>query len=251
MRLPLLFLCVGLCLSCKERQPSSSSPAQDLVDKSIVAAGGERHRNSDIGFYFRDIHYSATWENGKRILKRKMEKDTATIVDVMYPDSLARFVNGQFVPVPDTTALKYANSINSVHYFAYLPYGLNDAAVNKAYLGREELKGVNYHKVQVTFDEEGGGTDHDDVYLYWFHPNTHLPDYLAYEFHVDGGGQRFREAYNPRWVEGIRFVDYRNYRPKGNTGPIQDIGVKYEKGELELLSKIELKQVQVSAGSYN
>lgn len=91
-------------------------------------------------------------------------------------------------------ALKYYNSVNSVHYFAYLPQGLNDKAVQKELLGEVVLKGEPYYKVRVTFAQEGGGNDYEDVFIYWFHKQKFTMDYLAYEFHVDGGGMRFREA---------------------------------------------------------
>ena len=50
--------------------------------------------------------------------------------------------------------------------------------------------------------------------MYWFNKETFKPDYLAYDFHTDGGGVRFRKAYNERYVDGIRFVDYENYKPR-------------------------------------
>ncbi|MEL6484145.1 MAG: DUF6503 family protein, partial [Bacteroidota bacterium] len=90
------------------------------------------------------------------------------------------------------------------------------------------------------------GDDFEDTYIYWFNTETYLPDYLAYDFHVNGGGQRFREAYNERYVEGIRFVDYNNFKPKQKDAKVEDLGKAFEKNELELLSKIVLENVQVS-----
>jgi len=71
----------------------------------------------------------------------------------------------------------------------------------------------SYYKLKVTFDQDGGGDDFDDTYVYFFNKATFKPDYLAYDFHVNGGGMRFREAYNERYVNGIRFVDYNNMKP--------------------------------------
>ncbi|MEM9686700.1 MAG: DUF6503 family protein, partial [Bacteroidota bacterium] len=71
-------------------------------------------------------------------------------------------------------------------------------------------------------------------------------DYLAYEFHVNGGGLRFREAYNIRTVNGIRFVDYNNFKPKTKNTNIYDLDNSFENGELELLSEIILEDVEVS-----
>src|SRR5690606_31656644 len=152
---------------------------------------------------------------------------------------------GALVELPDTTATKYANSVNSVHYFVRLPQGLNDKAVNKELLEPESIGGKQYHKIKVTFDQEGGGDDFQDTYLYWIDVETFEVDYLAYDFHVNGGGQRFRKAYNPRMLEGIRFVDYENYLPPQKGTSLMDIGQLFDRGKLKLLSKIELTDITV------
>ncbi len=87
----------------------------------------------------------------------------------------------------------YSNSVNSVAYFALLPFRLNDAAVNKRYIGTSEIKGEPYFEIEVTFQQKGGGKDHDDVFIYWIHQQHFTMDYLAYSFIVDGGGTRFRK----------------------------------------------------------
>lgn len=247
---PILVLTfIAFLVSCGQKKTETLS-AQNIVDKAITAAGGERYQHSEVSFMFRDRSYVLERTSGKRILKRITKTDTAEIMDVRQSDGLQRFVNDSLVVIPDSMAVKYANSINSVHYFAYLPYGLNDAAVNKKYLGEEQLKERMYYKVEVTFDQEGGGDDFEDTYVYWFDKETFKPDYLAYEFHVDGGGMRFREAYNERYINGIRFVDYRNYKPLQST-TVHETGQLFTKGELELLSAIELKEIEVTPDSYN
>ncbi|MBT8320702.1 MAG: deoxyribose-phosphate aldolase, partial [Eudoraea sp.] len=162
-----------------------------------------------------------------------------------------RNLAGKPAMVADTMAVKYANSINSVHYFARLPYGLNDKAVMKRYLGESVIAGKTYHKIEVTFQKEGGGDDFDDIYVYWFNKITNKPDYLAYEFLVDGGGKRFRKALNERYAEGIRFVDYLNYKPATQEVSVYELDSSFMQNELELLSRIELKDIQVNPGNYN
>ncbi len=228
--------------SCKEKEPTLLS-AQEIVDKSIEVSGGDLYQKSNITFDFRDKSYVLDVTGGKRILKRVTTTDSAVVIDVKSPGGFERFVNDSLVTLHDTLANKYSNSVNSVHYFAYLPFGLNDPAVNKSMLGKVKIKNEDYYKIKFTFDQQGGGDDFDDIYLYWFNVKTLKPDYLAYEFHVDGGGMRFREAYNERRVGGIRFVDYKNYKPKAELESVLEIDKAFESGELELLSKIELKNI--------
>ena len=233
-----------VALACKE-QGTRPLTAQQIVDKSIEVCGGDNYSASDITFDFRDKTYALEILDGKRIMRRITTTDTIVVIDERTSNDFKRYVNDSLVVVHDTMAVKYSNSINSVHYFTYLPYGLNDPAVNKELLGKVNIKDKGYYKLKVTFDEEGGGDDFDDTYVYWFNIETMKPDYLAYEFHVDGGGMRFREAFNERYIDGIRFVDYNNYKTKDSSVPIFKIDSLYQVGSLELLSKIEIRNINL------
>lgn len=242
----LLILIVCSCKS-EEKLPT----AQFIVDKSIENCGGELYAKSSFSFDFRDRNYSSEPLGKQKILKRRTKNDSVDLLDIKSPEKFERFSNSVLVRLADSTANSLSNSVNSVHYFAYLPYGLNDDAVNKELLGKVELKNIEYYKIAVTFDETGGGEDFDDIYIYWFNTKTFKPDFFAYEFQVDGGGQRFREAYNERVVDGVRFVDYKNYKSNDLDVSIYNIDKLYETNQLELLSEINLKNVIVTQGSYN
>jgi len=242
MKRYLFIVVVFFVFACKEKDTKILT-AQQVVDKSIEACGGNRYLTSNITFDFRDKTYVLDVTDNQRTLKRITTTDSSVVVDIRKGNDFKRYVNDSLVVVHDTLASKYANSVNSVHYFAYLPFGLNDPAVNKELLGKVNIKGQDYHKVKVTFDQEGGGKDFEDIYIYWFNADTFKPDFLAYEFYVDGGGMRFREAYNERIIGGIRFVDHNNYKTKDKSVPINKIDSLFESGSLELLSKIELKNI--------
>lgn len=240
---------IGLLLFMACQRGTGFTTAQEIVDKAIEVAGGNHYQGRTISFQFRDKRYVLENSRG-RTLKRISYVKGDSIVDSVGQDGFRRFVNGRQVPVPDSMAVKYSNSINSVHYFAYLPYGLNDKAVNKRLVGESKIKDKTYYKVAVTFDQKGGGKDYEDVYFYWINTETFKPDYLAYEFHVDGGGVRFREAYNERYIGGIRFVDYKNYKPQGDV----DVSITdslFTHGRLQLMSRIELKDIVVIPDQHN
>lgn len=247
LRKMILFITFGIGIICCEEPPT----AQDIVDRAIAESGGDRYRTDNFEFYFRDRLYRLTRENGQRILWRHTFTDSGEIKDKLTPNGLLRFHDDRHIMIPDSMARKYGNSVNSVHYFAYLPYGLNDAAVQKRALGRKRINGIPYQKVEIRFAEEGGGEDFEDVFLYWFNEETGKPDYLAYEYHTDGGGIRLRVAKNERYVNGIRFVDYDNYKPKEPGVRLHQIDSLYLAGRLELLSEIKLDSVRVIPGSCN
>jgi len=238
----LLIIC--LAWSCETKTEPN---AQDIIDKAIAKAGGERYYNSKIEFNFRDRNYCAVRNDKDFKLERLSVSDSIVTTDILSNSYFMRVQNDKPVSLPDSTVTKLSNSVNSVHYFSVLPYGLNDEAANKNYLGEISIKGKTYHKIEVTFNEEGGGTDFDDVFVYWIDTTNYNVDYLAYEFHVNGGGMRFREAYNERLVNGIRFVDYKNYKPIVEVINVRSLDSLFETANLKLLSKIELEDVHVES----
>lgn len=238
-----------LATACKEKKHPGLN-AQEIVDRSIEAAGGDRYGRSAVSFVFRGRTYTMESYSGRRLLKRITVTDTAVVTDIKEGNEFRRLMNDSLVQVPDTMAVKYANSVNSVHYFAYLPYGLNDKAVNKELLGEATLDGKSYYKIRVTFDRLGGGSDYEDVFIYWINKETFAVDFLAYEYHTDGGGIRFREAYNERYVNGIRFADHHNYQAETGTDLLQ-LDSLFLTGSLTWLSDIELEDIRVSPGNYN
>lgn len=229
---------------CKER---NTLDANTIINKSIEVSGGKLFYNSKINFDFRDKHYKAIRNNGKFQYERVFSDSLGNIRDVLNNKGFQRYVNEKPFEVSDDKSRAYSSSVNSVHYFSVLPYGLNAPAVNKLYLGNVDVKGENYHKIKVTFYEEGGGEDFDDVFVYWIHTDTNKVDYLAYSYsEKEGIGLRYREAFNERYINTLRFVDYNNYKPKTKNVTLENLDILFEKGGLDLLSKIVLENITVT-----
>ena len=221
-------------------------PAQTVVDKSIEAHGGTIFQNVHIEFDFRNRHYTSHRQKGRFIYTREFSDSTGRIKDVLSNDSFHREINGAEANITDERAKAFTNSVNSVLYFALLPYGLNDPAVIKNYVRETEIKGKKYHLINITFKQEGGGKDHEDVFLYWIEKNAHTMDYFAYSYESDGGGIRFREAINRRRIGGILFQDYINFEPGNTSAALEDMEDLYKKGQLKKLSNIVLENVVVN-----
>ena len=235
-------------LNCKNDETKKPS-AEFIVNKSIEVSGADKVGSSSIDFDFRDKHYSATRNNGDFSLMRlTVEANNDSIFDVLTNDGFERYINNkETVFVADSMKVKYSASVNSVHYFSVLPYSLDDKAVYKTLLKAIEIKGQPYHTVKVTFNQDGGGEDYEDVFLYWINTETFAIDYLAYSYNESSGiGMRFREAYNERYVDGIRFVDYNNFKPNDVSVSLSELPKLFETGQLKLLSKIELENVSVN-----
>jgi Family of unknown function (DUF6503) len=243
-KLILPFIVLTMLMSCKKDVQLN---AESIISKTIEVAGGNHIATSTIDFDFRDKHYKAIRNNGMFQLEREFRDSIYIIKDVYTNNDFTRFINNDAVVVHDTMAKKYISSVNSVHYFSVLPFGLDGAAVNKTYLGDVNVNGNTYHKIKVTFNQEGGGEDFEDVFVYWINTESYKIDYLAYSYTEDDGyGMRFREAYNERYIKGIRFIDYNNYKPYNNNEKLLDLDRLFENDELKLLSKIETEKVEVN-----
>lgn len=242
MKYLIIFLAL-ISVSCQEKKDSLT--AQEIIDKTIEKAGASRYKNASIEFKFRDHTYKSSRKGGEFQLERSITDSTGKYRDVINNTGFRRFINDTLATVPDSMVVRYSSSVNSVHYFAHLPYGLNDRAVNKKLAGETVIKGEPYYKINITFQQEGGGADHHDEFMYWIHKEKFTIDYLAYKFLVNDGGIRFRAAFNPRVIDGIRFVDYMNYTISNFNTKLEDLDKLYEQGKLEMLSTIKTEVISV------
>ncbi|SEL63719.1 hypothetical protein SAMN04488008_104396 [Maribacter orientalis] len=216
---------------------------QSIVNKAIIAHGGTLYDSAHYQFVFRDKLYS--FENQKGYTYKVSSKDSLgnQIEDILKDGKLARTVNNELVELSKKDIAKYSEALNSVIYFATLPHKLNDKAVQKEGVGETIIKGEDYDVVKVTFGKVGGGKDFDDVFMYWINKKSHYINYLAYSYSVNDGGVRFRSAYNPRTIDGIRFQDYINWEAPVGT-PLTELPAMFEKGKLKELSRIETTDIQ-------
>ncbi len=242
-RFPIIIFILSVVFSCQD-----NSEAQKIIDQSIDAHGGDLYKISTISFNFRDKHYEIFKSLNSFRYVREFTDSTGMVSDLLTNDGFTRTVNGAAVELSQKMEGAYTRSVNSVAYFAFLPYGLNDPAVYKKYLGETEIESIPYHLIKITFAKNGGGEDFDDEFLYWINQENYLVDYLAYSYHTDGGGVRFRKAIKTHDVSGLRLQDYDNYKVEDKNTPVEDMEGLYKNGELELLSQILLENIEVTVG---
>lgn len=232
----------------------ADSDPQAIVDAAIAAHGGGVMDAVKLSFTFRGTPFSLE-KDGGRFAYRRTTADSLgrTVEDVIDNDGAHRFVGQEEVEIDSITTRRINSDLMSVAYFALLPLPLNDAAVKKRYVGSQTIKGQPYDIVEVTFAQERGGRDYQDIFVYWFHADRHTMDYLAYSYVLgddetgpNATGIRFRQAGNVRDVDGYRVQDYRNFTADAGTD-LTAMGLLFEVGELRVVSDVQLEDVRVES----
>lgn len=184
--------------------------AREVVDDARRAHGSAALDEACVAFAFRGTPFVAA-RSGGRFAYRMLgadERPLATLtneglaVDTLAYEAHRRFPDGtpsagfrdSVRAHGDAIARSAETTLNSVVYFALLPYNLNDPAVRLRRLGDASFGGRRYRTVEVTFAPDGGGRDHDDRFVYWFDADTRLLGAMAYAFHTGEGGTRFRQV---------------------------------------------------------
>lgn len=247
----LLLLFVGgilfVALGCgSEREPTASM----IIDSAIAHHGGPILQRAVVSFNFRGDQYRVRHNQGEFHYRRSYpDSQDRKVVEGLTNDSTYRQISGELVPLSDLEKSSIKTTVNSVSYFALLPEPLNDPAVQPTYLGRDTISGAPYYRVKVTFQKEGGGEDWQDIFVYWFRSDDYAMDYLAYVYGLapdEEAGTRFREAYNIRRVNGVRFADYKNYTV--DTLSADQLATYPEllgRDAMRLVSRVEVDSVRV------
>ena len=227
----LVVLSIG---SCKKNQKLS---AEDWVNASIKSHRMDDFNNKKVAFSFREFNYTQN-KDAQGIIYTRSKKQSPEQIDVLHSkNGFSRTLNNEPVILSDSLASVYSESVNSVLYFFRLPFSLKDTGAIKTELKSEQIKNRLYQKIGVSFTPENGGVDYQDTFRYWIDKETKKLDYLAYQYHSDGGGIRFRAVVNRRTIGGVVFQDYENYKAPKNSS-LDELTDLYKKEKLELISMI-------------
>lgn len=246
---PLWSLMWMLLVACGDEDQAKphADRSQEIVDQSIKWIGGQLLDRAEISFDFRD--QSLTYFNDQGSFRyTRVFPDTAgnTITDTLTNRDFTRYRNSQKLELTEAEKSTLKGGVNSIIYFAFLPYKLNDPGVHKEYIGQVTIDERKYEKIRITFPENQGADAHTDIYYYYFDPEDYSLDYLAYDFEENGGGIRFRSAYNVRNIDGLTVQDYINYMADPDSINFSEIETYYNNDRLEELSRVELKNIRVN-----
>ena len=241
-----LLAAAGLVLvlaACQTRPEGAAGVVWDSIERH----GGEVFDRIHIRWGFRGVPFEVTRDDGRFRYQRTVQDSLGqAIVEVMENEGSWIEVNGERQDLDPQSRARLEFDVNSVVYFGFLPFRLDDPVVQLADLGTGEVEGELYRKVGVTFEREGGGLNWEDRFVYWFHEGDHTLDYLAHLEAADVETTRFRRAVNRREVGGLLVQDYENYTGDPDVGDVADYDRLFEAGSLRLLSMVEFDDLEVS-----
>lgn len=250
----LLFLVsLFFLLACQNQNTTQNTVKQQftfedsLINRAIENYGMESLQGNKIEFDFRAIHYEAKFlQNGFEYRRTQVSENGDTIVDVLTHEGLQRYIQNEKVITDSLKTRAYANSINSVMYFTFLPKRLTDEAAILKSLGTQNFNNKTFELIEVTFLQEYGGEDFDDQYVYWFNQQNLKMEFLAYKYHTNNGGIRFRILHSDNIVEGITFQNYYNLKPADLSTPLTQLPNLWQNNALDTVSVIINKNFKVS-----
>ncbi len=250
LSLLLLVACVAAGCSDTSGAPTATNAerANALIAQAQAAHASDSLNGARLSFSFRGTDYSAQFGDDGQLYARYGQDALGPFADMLDGRGFRRTRGAHTDSLPPAAALSAEESLNSVLYFALLPRPLTDDAVQPRHLGETRIGDESYQVLDVTFGREGGGRDWQDRFVYWIHDERHTIDYLAYAFHVNGGGIRFRQAFGAREVDGIRVQNYRNFAPTDETlspNDLERLPELWLAGRLRYLSDVTLDGVRV------
>jgi hypothetical protein len=227
-------LALGLCLAAAPLN-ADAADADGLIRAAVRAHGADRLRRGRWAFGFRGDRYVMARDGGRF----RYERHTAQgQVEVLDNGGFEVRRDGRPVDLDPAQEAARRNALNAVVYFASLPLPLLDPAVRAQRLPDQKVEGVPHPVVEVRFAEEGGGTDHEDVFRYWFDPETGRIARFAYSFRTGGGGVRYRVPIQTRRVRGFAFVDWENHGLDDPNVPLAALPDLHAAGNLRRISTI-------------
>ena len=174
--------------------------------KTIITAVAEASGGWNNVWDLNDIEYDYTYEQGG---KKDISKEryifkgehswgsyTTHEVNVLPPSEkvvIQNFVNGKATASIDgkeSTDAKVVGTsafLRQVNYFWLLMnFKLEDPETIYKYIGQEEVGGVNYEKVSISYNPEKTGKEANDIYIVYVNPTTKLIDQFYFSLPAFG-----------------------------------------------------------------
>lgn len=204
MRRSALVTGTALLLSVLAALPAAAQPtAADIAGQVMQALGGQEAWDNTrfLRFTFagRRTHH---WDKhtGRHRLEGQSPEGQAYVVlhnlDTREGEAWLDGKKADEAAAKEWLERAYAAWINDT-YWLLMPYKLQDPGVNLTYEGAEQVEGITYDKLHLSFGNVG--LTPGDEYWAWINRDTHLMDRWAYLLQAQPGQARATEPTAWRW----------------------------------------------------
>ncbi|EDP72802.1 hypothetical protein FBALC1_16912 [Flavobacteriales bacterium ALC-1] len=116
-------------------------------------------------------------------------------------------------PVKDSVAIKTAEFVRRALYFwVVMPYKLNDPGVISKFLGKEKYNGIDYDKIEITYDSKITKKPENDIYILYINPITKQIDRFYFSLPFFGvNAPLILAEYKYKNIKGQNLATNRSY----------------------------------------
>lgn len=137
--------------------------------------------------------------------------------------------------ITDEDALAFTEFLRRANYFWFtMMYKLDDPGTQHEYMGTEEVNGIEYDKMSLTYEGASTGKEQNDGYVLYINPETHLIDFFYFSLPLLGVNEpvlRMELAYEK--VDGLYIATTRKlFAPNPETGEYVQ-GGQYVSSEIQ------------------
>lgn len=238
-----------------EKPTETTNPAKKLVEEMVEASGGLEQFKK-----LQDVVYDYTYRDsltGKQdaskeryIFKDEMSWGTYHERNYrMFPEREGKLVqcfdgektwaslDSRVFKDPSSDMVKKADFNRKTNYYwLTMMYKLLDDGLKYELMDKQEVNGINYNKVKVTFGENVG--DAQDIYVLYLNPETKLVDQFLFTVMDVGREKPLLMVVKYDTVYGLKWPTYRRYAAADWDGNLE----KSPKWTLEISEKLLFNQ---------
>jgi len=230
-----IFILLFSFFSCKEESKRTAVvDADTLLENTINAHGGNLYKNSIISFKFKSFNYTLKRDDNDYEYQMIREEKDVLKEAKTFNGGFEYFEDGEQKELSARLSSMFTNRINSMAYWIYIPYEFSTNDAIKEYIGKDVLRGNEYHKLKITYRQFEGLPEDDRIYILWIDTKKFEIDFVAVGNLNDTNGKKFYAAGNKRKIKGMLFSDYEMYNTKTKSKEInfEDLGTSYNIGAM-------------------
>jgi len=229
-------------LGCKKSSKKLS--AQDILEKAIIAHGGDSYNNSIITFGLDDLQYKLLRNNTVRQSEITRHIDS-TVYKATYKNGYAQHYINDIEQKETYFSKKFIDArLDGFSFVFSIPHSLKRNSIKLKKLEDVKIKNINYYVVKAT--EEIIDKNDINEFIIYVNPNTFLVEYTALEYDLHLNLKIFKRAHNTRIIKNIVFSDYYSFKPHLDTTKLEDLYKYFNASDLKELKHHTYKSIDVT-----